>query len=73
MPITQLVMSPLEFTQRLAALVPRRRLHSISFHGVLALDARLRALVVLPEPEPTAQEAKSAECKTNCAYHRPVA
>ena len=30
---THLVMSPLEFLQRLAALVPRRRLHLIRFHG----------------------------------------
>ncbi len=28
-------MSPLEFMQRLAALVPRPRLHLIRFHGVL--------------------------------------
>ena len=33
---THLVMSPLEFLQRLAALVPRPRLHLIRFHGVLA-------------------------------------
>ncbi len=32
---THLVMSPLEFMQRLAALVPRPRLHLIRFHGVL--------------------------------------
>ena len=31
---THLVMSPLEFMQRLAALVPRPRLHLIRFHGV---------------------------------------
>ena len=34
---THIVMSPLEFMQRLAALVPRPRLHLIRFHGVLAL------------------------------------
>ena len=33
---TRVVMSPLEFLQRLAALVPRPRLHLIRFHGVLA-------------------------------------
>jgi Putative transposase len=31
---THHVMSPLEFRQRLAALVPRLRLHQIRFHGV---------------------------------------
>ncbi|MGH8610193.1 MAG: transposase [Gammaproteobacteria bacterium] len=40
---THIVMSPLEFMQRLAALVPRPRLHLIRFHGVLAPNARLRA------------------------------
>jgi hypothetical protein len=36
---THLVMTPLEFMQRLAALVPRPRLHLIRFHGVLAPNA----------------------------------
>ncbi len=30
--------------QRLAALVPRPRLHLIRFHGVLAPNAKLRAM-----------------------------
>ena len=46
---THLVMSPLEFMQRLAALVPRPRLHLIRFHNVLAPNAKLRALVVPQE------------------------
>ena len=33
---THIVMTPLEFMQRLAALVPRPPLHLIRFHGVLA-------------------------------------
>ena len=69
---THLVMSPLEFMQRLAALVPRPRLHLIRFHGVLAPNAKLRALVVPQEPEAPAQETKPAECGANCAHHRPV-
>jgi hypothetical protein len=36
---TRIVMSPLELMQRLAALVPRPRLHLIRFHGVLAPHA----------------------------------
>jgi len=40
-----IVMSPLELMQRLAALVPRPRLHLIRFHGVLALHAKLRAQI----------------------------
>jgi Putative transposase len=46
---THVVMSPLEFMQRLAALVPRARLHLIRFHGVLAPHAKLRAAIV-PSP-----------------------
>ena len=42
---THIVMSPLEFMQRLAALVPRPRLNLIHFHGVLAPNAKLRAEV----------------------------
>jgi hypothetical protein len=73
---THLVMSPLEFMQRLAALVPRPRLHLIRFHGVLAPNAKLRALVVpqvVPqEPEPPVQAAPPAECEATCAHRRPV-
>jgi hypothetical protein len=65
-------MSPLEFMQRLAALVPRPRLHLIRCHGVLAPNAKLRELVVPQEPEAPAQEAKPAECEAGCAHHRPV-
>ena len=43
---THIVISPLEFMQRLAALVPRPRLHLIGFHGVLAPHARVRAALV---------------------------
>lgn len=53
--------------QRLAALVPRPRLHLIRFHGVLAPNAKLRLLVVPqgpPEQEGPATEADSAaECE----------
>ena len=65
-----LVMSPLEFRQRLAALMPR--LHLIRFHGVPAPNAKLRALGVPQEPEPHAQAAPPAEFDATCAYHRPV-
>ena len=58
--------------QRLAALVPRPRLHLIRFHGVLAPIAKVRALVVLQEPEAPAQAVAPAECEANCAHHRAV-
>jgi ribosomal protein S27E len=43
---THIVLSPLELMQRLAALVPRPRLHLIRFHGVLAPNAKLRSAIV---------------------------
>ena len=46
---THIVMQPQEFMQRLAALVPRPRLHLIRFHGVLAPNAKLRGAVI-PQP-----------------------
>ncbi len=50
---TQVVRSPLEFMQRLAALVPRPRLPLIRFHGVLAPNAKLRAAIVPPPAHST--------------------
>ena len=43
---THVVMSPLDFMQRLAALVPRPRPHLIRFQGVLAPNAGLRAAIM---------------------------
>jgi hypothetical protein len=43
---THIPMSPLEFMQRLAALVRRPRLHLIRFHGVLAPNTGLRPEVI---------------------------
>jgi hypothetical protein len=48
---THIVMEPLEFMQRLVALVPRPRLHLIRFHGVLAPNAKLRSKIVPAPPE----------------------
>jgi Putative transposase len=48
---THIVMEPLEFMERLAALVPRPRLHLIRFHGVLAPNAKLRSQIVPAPPE----------------------
>ncbi|WP_367180953.1 transposase [uncultured Piscinibacter sp.] len=69
---THLVMSPLGFMQRLAALVPRPRLHLLRFHGVLAPNATLRAMVVPQEPEPPAQASQPVQCEAKCAHHRPL-
>jgi len=61
---THIVMSPLEFMQRLAALVPRPRLHLIRFHGVLAPHANLRAQIVPSAP---------VNAHENCDHHAPAA
>ena len=50
--------------------MPRPRLHLIRFHGVLAPNAKLRALVVPQEPETPAQSVAPAECEANCVHHR---
>jgi hypothetical protein len=52
-----IVLTAMEFMQRLAALVPRPRLHLMHFHGVLAPNAKLRAQVMpTPAPQTTAGE-----------------
>jgi hypothetical protein len=66
---THIRMSPLEFMQRLAALVPRPRLHLIRFHGVLAPNAALRAAIV-PGPaksEPADEHAHGAPARMSWA------
>ncbi|MBP7588522.1 MAG: transposase [Thermoanaerobaculia bacterium] len=71
---THLVLSPLEFMQRLAALVPRPRLHLIRFHGVLAPNAKLRPIVVPKAPEVALQAteaAATAGCGSETAQARP--
>ena len=56
------VMAPMEFMQRLAALVPRPRLHLIRFHGVLAPNAKLRRAVVPVPIETTLTPAHPGDC-----------
>ena len=55
-------MTPMEFMQRLAALVPRPRLHLIRFHGVLAPNARLRKAVVPVPPQTVITPAHAGDC-----------
>ena len=54
---THLEMTPVDFLERLAALVPRPRLHLIRFHGILARNAKLRSVVVRPARIATAERA----------------
>jgi hypothetical protein len=41
---THVVLSPVEFLRRLAALIPPPRLHTIRYHGLFAPNAKLRPL-----------------------------
>jgi Putative transposase len=43
---TYVVISPLEFMQSLAALVPRPRVYLIRFHSVLAPNSKLRSEII---------------------------
>jgi len=71
---THLVLSPLQFMPRLAALVPRPRLHLIRFHGVLATNAKLRALVIPAGPDHEAEAASACTSpEPGCAHRRVTA
>ncbi len=50
---THLVMTPLEFMQNLAALIPRPRLNLTRYYGVLAPNAKLRSQII---PQPVDQD-----------------
>jgi len=64
---THVVMAPLEFLQRLAALVPRPRLHLIRFHGVLAPHAALRAQIVPSKPDQRSAPAEGTSEATSAS------
>ena len=72
---SHIVLSLMGFMQRLAALVPRPRLHLIRFHGVLAPNAKLRSKVVPAAAHPQAAtehpcdhaQARSAPVRLNWA------
>ena len=53
---TQLILSPLELIERLAALVPPPRQHRHRYYGVLAPNAPLRAAVTALAPESSAAQ-----------------
>src|ERR1043166_5366216 len=55
--------------QRLAALVPRPRLHLIRFHGVLAPNAKLRAMVVPQGPARPSEKTEAAAATEHEADH----
>jgi hypothetical protein len=58
---TALTLAPLEFIQRLAALIPPPRAHRHRYHGVLAPNAKLRATVTALAPAASDYNAAAAE------------
>src|SRR5262249_31338994 len=67
---THVVMSPMEFMESLAALVPGPRLHLIRFHGVLAPNAKLRSKIIPTPPEPAAEPSNDhAPCPPTHRAH----
>jgi hypothetical protein len=71
---THIVMEPLEFMQRLAALVPRPRLHLIRLHGVLAPNAKLRREIISTpleqETEPATDHAPAQGAPARMSWAR---
>ena len=57
---THIVLSPFEFMQRLATLVPRPRLNLIRFHGVLAPNAKLRSAII-PDAQKNEKDTSDAQ------------
>ena len=62
---THVVLSPMEFMGRLAALVPKPRVNLTRFHGVFSPNSKLREYVV---PQKPVEEQESPKPK---AYSRP--
>ncbi|MFQ5410627.1 MAG: transposase, partial [Anaerolineales bacterium] len=58
---THVVLSPMEFMGRLAALVPRPRVNLTRFHGVFSPNSKLRRYVV---PAPRAAEGERKKPRT---------
>ena len=52
--------------------MPRPRLHLIRFHGVLAPNAKLRALVVPQAPEAATGESELTATESACTHSRPA-
>ena len=62
---THVVFSPLEFMEKLAALVPPPRIHLTRFHGILAPHSKWRSFVVPSKPEENS--AKDADSEDGVA------
>ena len=59
---------PIAFVERLAALVPRPRVHSITYHGALAPGAAIRDHVVASPPSTRPRRAGCAAAACSAKY-----
>ncbi len=57
---THVVLPPIEFLRRLAALIPPPRFHTIMYHGLFAPNATLRPLACALAPNPVIVEEPNA-------------
>ena len=64
---TQLLLSPLELIEKLAALVPPPRLNLLRYHGLLAPNARHRNQVVPAPPSPPVSPTPGASLAASTA------
>lgn len=55
---SHLMFSPLEFMEKLAAIIPQPRFHMTRYHGCLGPNAKIRSLIV-PKPEEKKKEPQS--------------
>ena len=64
---THVVFEPLDFMARLAALVPKPRVHLTRYHGVFAPHSRWRAAIT---PAGRGSTARTADLRTPAERHR---
>ncbi|MQM39185.1 hypothetical protein KBTX_03207 [wastewater metagenome] len=71
---TQIILSPLELIDRIAALVPPPRQHRHRYYGVLAPNSPLRPAVtaLAPHPEAPEPETPAAEAAAHDSRRHPL-
>jgi hypothetical protein len=67
---THLVFEPLEFIEKLIALIPFPRAHQLRYHGVLGPAAKLRPQIVKPRADPSPAETETAHDETPASRAR---
>jgi len=67
---TQVVFDPVDFSARLAALVPKPRVNLTRYHGVLAPNHRLRGLVTPARRGRGVKSISNAEVRSPAEHHQ---